>query len=91
MATVTTEILTGVKNALGITGDFQDDTISGYIAEVIDYMSGAGVSDAIISASVGTIARGVSDLWDNDGGNVKLSPYFMNRVSQLVYRSGGGQ
>lgn len=87
MATVTTEILTGVKNALNITGTFQDDTISGYIAEVMDYMSGAGVSDAMISASVGTIARGVSDLWDNDGGNVKLSPYFMNRVSQLVYRS----
>lgn len=87
MATVTTEILTGVKNALGITGTFQDDTISGYIEEVMDYMSGAGVSDAMISASVGTIARGVSDLWDNDGGNVRLSPYFMNRVAQLVYRS----
>lgn len=87
MATVTTEILQGVKNALGITGDFQDETLSRYIMEVMDYMRGAGVSDAIISASIGTIARGVSDLWDNDGGNVKLSPYFMNRVAQLVYRS----
>ena len=90
MATVTPEILNGVKNALNVTGTFQDDTISGYIAEVMDYMSGAGVSDAIISASVGTIARGVSDLWDNDGGNVKLSPYFMNRVTQLALRSTGG-
>lgn len=90
MATVTAEILAGVKNALNVTGTFQDDTISGYIVEVMDYMSGAGVSDAIISASIGTIARGVSDLWDNDGGNVRLSPYFMNRVSQLVLRSGGG-
>lgn len=87
MATVTPEILTGVKNALNVTGTFQDDTISEYIMEVMDYMQGAGVSDAIISASVGTIARGVSDLWDNDGGNVRLSPYFMNRVAQLVYRS----
>lgn len=90
MATVTTEILTGVKNALNVTGTFQDDTISGYIVEVMDYMQGAGVSDAIISASVGTIARGVSDLWDNDGGNVRLSPYFMNRVAQLVLRSSNG-
>ncbi len=90
MANVTPEILNGVKNALNVTGTFQDDTISGYIAEVMDYMSGAGVSDAIISASVGTIARGVSDLWDNDGGNVKLSPYFMNRVTQLALRSTGG-
>lgn len=80
-------ILAGVKNALGITGTFQDATISGYIVEVMDYMTGAGVSAAIISASIGTIARGVSDLWDNDGGNVKLSPYFMNRVAQLAYRS----
>lgn len=90
MATVTTEILNGVKNALNVTGTFQDETISGYIAEVMDYMAGAGVSDALISASVGTIARGVSDLWDNDGGNVRLSPYFMNRVAQLVYRSSNG-
>lgn len=90
MANVTPEILNGVKNALNVTGTFQDDTITGYIVEVMDYMSGAGVSDAIISASVGTIARGVSDLWDNDGGNVKLSPYFVNRVTQLALRSTGG-
>ena len=90
MVTVTPEILQGVKNALNVTGTFQDETISGYIVEVMDYMAGAGVSDAMISASVGTIARGVSDLWDNDGGNVRLSQYFMHRVAQLVYRSGAG-
>lgn len=90
MATVTTDILTGVKNALNVTGTFQDATISVYIAEVMDYMKTAGVSDANISASVGTIARGVSDLWDNDGGGVKYSPYFYDRVSQLVLRSNGG-
>lgn len=94
MTTVTDEILQGVKNALNVTGTFQDATISGYIVEVMDYMSGAGVSDAVISASIGTIARGVSDLWDNDGGNVRMSQYFMHRVAQLAYRSaaqnGGG-
>lgn len=82
-------MLTAVKNALGVTGTFTDTTISVYIDEVVDYMSGAGVSAAIIAASPGVVARGVSDLWDNDGGNVKFSPYFHERVTQLVMRSGG--
>lgn len=82
-------ILTAVKNALGVTGTFTDATISVYIDEVVDYMRGAGVSAAVIAASPGVIARGVSDLWDNDGGNVKFSPYFHERVTQLVMRSGG--
>lgn len=80
-------ILTAVKQALGVTGTFLDDTISVYIADVVDYMQGAGVSAALIATSSGVIARGVSDLWDNDGGNVKFSPYFHERVSQLVLRS----
>lgn len=82
-------ILAAVKNALGITGAFTDNTIAVYIDDVVDYMSGAGVSAAIITASPGVIARGVSDLWDNDGGNVKFSPYFHERVAQLVLRSQG--
>ena len=83
-------ILTAVKKALGVTGTFTDATIQVYINEVVDYMHGAGVSTAVINASPGVIARGVSDLWDNDGGNVKFSPYFHERVTQLVMRSLGG-
>lgn len=83
-------ILTSVKAALGVTGTFTDNTISIYIDDVIDYMSGAGVSQGIIAASPGVIARGVSDLWDNDGGNVKFSPAFHERVAQLALRSKGG-
>lgn len=83
-------ILTAVKAALGVTGTFTDNTILVYIDEVVDFMSGAGVSAALITASPGVIARGVSDLWDNDGGNVKFSPAFHERVAQLVLRSGGG-
>ena len=82
-------ILTAVKNALGVTGTFTDATITVYIDEVVDYMHGAGVSAAVIAASPSVIARGVSDLWDNDGGNVKFSPYFHERVTQLAMRSGG--
>lgn len=80
-------ILTGVKNALGITGTYMDDTINVYINEVTDYMSSAGVTDSIILASVGVIARGVNDLWNNSAGNGKLSPYFYDRVTQLAMRS----
>ena len=86
-------LLAGVKNALGITGTFMDATISIYIDEITDYMSNAGVSAGIIAASVGVIARGVNDLWNNNAGNGKLSPYFYDRVSQLVLKSsvaGGG-
>ena len=80
-------ILTGVKNALGITGTYMDDTINVYIEEVTDYMSSAGVTDSIILASVGVIARGVNDLWNNNAGAGKLSPYFYDRVTQLAMRS----
>ena len=83
-------ILTAVKAALGVTGTFTDTTISVYIDDVVDFMRGAGVSAALITASPGVIARGVSDLWDNDGGNVKYSPAFHERVAQLVLRSTGG-
>lgn len=83
-------ILTGVKNALGITGSYMDDTLTIYIDEVTNYMGNAGVSSNLIAASVGVIARGVNDLWNNNAGNGKLSPYFYDRVSQLALRSSAG-
>ena len=87
-----TALMTAVKAALGVTGTFTNATIQVYIDEVVDYMIGAGVSQAVINApsSYGVVARGVSDLWDNDGGNVKFSPYFHERVTQLAMRSTTG-
>ena len=82
-------ILAGVKAALVVTSDFMDTTISVYIDDVTDYMSGAGVPDSVIAASVGVIARGVNDLWTASSGDAKYSPYFYDRVSQLVLRSRG--
>lgn len=82
-------ILAGVKAALGVTSDFMDTTISIYIDDVTGYMSGAGVPDSVIAASVGVIARGVNDLWTAASGDAKYSPYFYDRVSQLVLRSRG--
>lgn len=85
MADVT--ILDTVKNALGITGNYQDNTLKVYIDEVIEYMISAGVPEEVAksSASAGVIARGVTDLWNYNGGAGKLSDYFYQRVSQLAY------
>ena len=58
--TVSTDVLSGVKNALGIQGDYQDNTIREYISEVGDFLIDAGVSQGNIT--VGILARGVTDL-----------------------------
>ena len=79
--------LASVKSALGITGEYQDATLKIYIDEVIAYMVSAGVPTEVISSNVsaGVIARGVTDLWNYNGGAGKLSDYFYQRVSQLAY------
>lgn len=79
------ELLTKIKKGLGITGDFQDDTLQIYIDEVKDFMKSAGVADGVInsSAAVGCILRGVADLWNYGSGNARLSEYFKIRVLQL--------
>ena len=78
-----------VKNALGITGTYQDATLKIYIEEVIAYMKDAGVSTEVIDseASAGVIARGVTDLWNYNASAGKLSDYFYQRLSQLAYTS----
>lgn len=88
-------VLETVKNMLGVTGTYQDATMSGYIDEVKQYMLSAGVSEDVVesSTSAGTIARGVADLWNYGAGAGELSPYFKERVIQLALRSkssGGG-
>lgn len=79
------ELLTKIKNGLGITGTFQDETLKVYIDEVKCFMRSAGVKEAIVDseASVGCIMRGVADLWNYGSGNTKLSEYFKIRVLQL--------
>lgn len=80
------EILTAVKNALGVTGTYQDATLTVYINEVLDYIRGAGFTGKITAASVGVVARGVADLWNNSSGQTQLSQYFHERVTQLTLR-----
>ena len=57
--------------------------------DVFECDLGAGVPDDVIAASVGVIARGVNDIWTNTSGVAKYSPYFYDRVTQLVMRAGG--
>lgn len=73
-----------VKNALGITGDYLDDTLQEYYDEVIAYLVDAGVAQSNITS--GIVARGVSDLWNYGSGGGKLSPYFYQRATQLSYK-----
>lgn len=76
--------LDDVKKALGITGDYQDDTLQQYFDEVIAFLVDAGVAQSNITC--GIVARGVSDLWNYGSADGKLSPYFMQRASQLSYK-----
>lgn len=76
--------LAGVKKALGITGDYQDDTIRPYIEDVVSFLTDAGVSAQNITD--GLVARGVADLWNYGGAEGKLSEYFLQRASQLSYK-----
>lgn len=83
------EILKAVKSALGITGEYLDGTLTMYINEAKQYLTDAGVSPAVVSssASLGVITRGVSDLWSYGSGEGKLSDYFYQRATQLIYKS----
>ena len=61
------QMLAGVKDALGIGGTYQDNTITQYINEVMDFLKGAGVN--MDRVTPGLVARGVSDLWNYGTGS----------------------
>lgn len=79
------ELLTKIKNGLGITGTYQDATLTVYVDEVKAFMLSAGVPQSVIDspAAVGCIMRGVADLWNYGSGNASLSQYFTQRLIQL--------
>ena len=76
--------LDDIKNALGITGDYQNSTLQVYMDEVVDFLVDAGVKKGNITA--GIVARGVADLWNYGGAEGKLSLYFKERAAQLSYK-----
>ena len=81
------ELLTKIKNGLGITGTYQDNTLQVYVDDVKSFMKSAGVSDDVIQSEVsaGCIMRGVADLWNYGAGSANLSPYFQMRLIQLKH------
>lgn len=80
------ELLTKIKHGLGITTDYQNDTLNVYIDEVKAFLRSAGVKESVLtsSVSVGCILRGVADLWNYGSGNATFSDYFRMRAIQLV-------
>ena len=81
------EILTKVKNALGITSDALNETLKVYIDDAIGEMRRAGVSEKNIMSSDGkvVIAFIVRDSWNYGSGEVRLSSYTKERIIQLKY------
>jgi hypothetical protein len=78
--------LAKVKTALGMNGnDYQNETLSVYIDEVLEFMMDAGVQREVAesTAAVGCLAIGVNDLWNYSSGGVRFSEYFKSRVVQL--------
>ena len=86
----TAERLSKVKTALGIGGDYQNETLTIYIDDVIAEMIAAGVKKEVAesAAAVGCIACGVNDLWNYSSGGVKHSEYFYRRLVQLSMQGG---
>lgn len=78
------EYLMAVKQALGITGSYQDNTLLAWINETVAFLKDAGVAETNITS--GLVARGVADLWNYGAGDGKFSTYFMQRATQLSYK-----
>ena len=78
-------MLEEVKKNLGITGNFLDDTINGYIKEIKSFLLDGGIPEEIVESekAIGIVTRGVSDLWNYGSGGTSFSPYFLQRVTQF--------
>ena len=80
-------MLKQVKKLLGVTGKFQDETISGWIDEIKQLMIDGGISPSIVNdvKSAGVIAKGIDDVYFQ---KTNLSNYFWQRATQLAYKDG---
>ena len=87
------DILKSVKDALGINGDYHNDTLNIYIDEVKSFMYFTGIDEEVVNGTIarGVICRGVADLWNYGAGNAQFSEYFKQRVTQLALSRKGGE
>ena len=81
---VVNEYIDTVKQSLGITGSYQDNTLLAWINETVAFLQDAGVASGNITP--GLVARGVADLWNYGSGDGKFSTYFLQRAAQLSYK-----
>lgn len=84
-----TTILEDVKKALGLPGNnYHDETIQEYIDEVKQFLIDGGANETVVNSKIakGLIARGVADLWNYGSGGTSLSPYFIQRATQLCLK-----
>lgn len=80
-------LLNKVKAGLGITGTYQDTTLQVWIDEVKNFLLDGGIKKSIVESEkcYGIITIGVKDLWNYGSGDGSLSPYFIQRATQLSY------
>lgn len=83
------DLLTQVKSALGISGEYQDATLTVYVNDVKGVLADAGVPQNVIESdrAVGCISRGVIDMWTLGSGQAKFSNIFYQRMLQLKVQS----
>lgn len=79
------ELVEQIKVRIGVTGNYHDALLAALAKDVKEYIKDAG-ADPESDASVGVIARGVSDLWNYGSGEGKFSEVFYQRVIQLALK-----
>lgn len=81
----TSAMLAAVKVRLGITDEYHDAALMGYIDDVEAFLEAGGVPAALIeSDGLGAVARGVADLWAYGAGGGEFSEAFLMRARQLA-------
>lgn len=86
MQLTTVEQIAKIKQGLGIGEGIPDATIEIWLSDIKDFMLNAGVPNSVINSdtTIGTLARGVSDIWNYGDGNTSYSEVFKMRVAQLA-------
>lgn len=79
------EILQEVKKRLTITDTFHDEMLMSFIQDTMDYLKSVGITETLLrdKKSLGILARGVVDLWNNSPSNGQFSSMFYQRAIQL--------
>ena len=80
------ELLTKVKNGLGLSGTYNDEVLKIKIAAVKAMMLNAGVTVENIETDLGVavITVGVNDLWNLQPGEINFSQAFSIMITQLM-------